>query len=65
MKTYFGENCNGYNVDTWKDAMEDCLLYTSLYRYDTASQSEALFYDCNCYKPVVLDDTNDVLILYT
>ena len=23
MKTYFGENCNGYNVDTWKDAMED------------------------------------------
>ena len=23
MKTYFGENCNGYNVDTWKDAMEE------------------------------------------
>ena len=23
MKTYFGENCNGYNVDSWKDAMED------------------------------------------
>ena len=18
MKTYFGENCNGYNVDSWK-----------------------------------------------
>lgn len=23
MKTYFGESCNGYNVDTWKDAMEE------------------------------------------
>lgn len=23
MKEYFGENCNGYNVDTWRDAMEE------------------------------------------
>lgn len=23
MHEYFGENCNGYNVDTWKDAMEE------------------------------------------
>lgn len=29
-----------------------------LYRYDTASQQASLFYDCNCYKPVVIDDSN-------
>ena len=23
MKEYFGDKCDSYNVETWKDAMED------------------------------------------
>lgn len=29
-----------------------------LYQYDTATDSASLFYDCNCYKPVVIDSSN-------
>lgn len=29
-----------------------------LYRFDTATDTPSLFYDCNCYKPIVIDDSN-------
>lgn len=30
----------------------------SLYRYDTKTEQSTLIYECNCYKPVVIDDIN-------